>query len=129
MSTRVNATHARQLQGILSNSGYVHLKKEPVFTPILVESYKDDRIMHLAHVHDHIVVALKSGTVRVYDAYSRQYVNDLKDIQQVCSSLVVGELAFFGAMRQAHVLDSKTLKQITAIDTTEWVFALCMLDD
>lgn len=98
-------------------------------TPSLVESYKDDRIMHLTCVHDRVVVALKSGVVKVYNAESRQHVADLNEIQQVCSSLVLGEISFFGAMKKVHALDSRTLKQVAAIETTEWVFAMCMLDD
>jgi hypothetical protein len=47
----------------------------------------------------------------------------------VCSSLTQGEHAFLGAMKQVHLLDCDSLKNIATIETTEWVFAMCMLDD
>lgn len=47
----------------------------------------------------------------------------------MCSSHVVGEVVYFGAMKQVHLLDCETLTQMCSVETTEWVFALCMLDE
>jgi hypothetical protein len=43
-------------------------------------------------------VALKSGTVRIYDLQTRQFLSNLLDIREVCSSLISGEHVFLGAM-------------------------------
>jgi hypothetical protein len=53
----------------------------PLCNSSVVESYKDDRIMHLASIGSFILVALKSGIVRVYDAATRMKVSDLPNIQ------------------------------------------------
>ena len=85
--------------------------------------------MHIASLHNRIAVALKSGAVKIYDAYTRNLITVLNGVQQVCSSLVVGEVVYFGAMKQVHLLECETLNQLSSIETTEWVFAMCMLDE
>ena len=79
-------------------------ENSPVFTASLVESFKNDRIMHVCNVHDFIIVALKSGVIRVYDLHTRQFLSQLTDIREVCSSLVSGDHVFLGAMKQVHML-------------------------
>jgi hypothetical protein len=49
----------------------VKSENAPICSASLVESFKDDRIMHVLCVHDFIIVALKSGSVRVYDLQTR----------------------------------------------------------
>jgi hypothetical protein len=47
----------------------------------------------------------------------------------MCSSLVVGEILFIGAMKTVYMYNADTMEELSSISTSEWVFSLCMLDD
>jgi len=109
MNVSLHQTSMKQLQGLnpylnpILNPQQIaaeRVKSEyaPIFTASLVESFKDDRIMHVLCVHDFIIVALKSGIVRIYDLQTRQFLSNLLDIREVCSSLISGEHVLLGAM-------------------------------
>jgi len=91
--------------------------------------YKDDRVMHINNVHNkYLLVGLKTGPVEIYDQVTKQLVKRF-DFEQMCSSLVMGEFLFIGAMKMVHLLNAHTLEYYDRISTSEWVFSLCLLDD
>ena len=47
----------------------------------------------------------------------------------MCSSLVVGDCLLIGAMKTVYLLNAKTLQILHEIQTSEWAFTLCMIDE